>query len=186
VVFAVVPPAAIRSTRYEPTNRPVSPTGRFNFGILTPDPQPRRREPSVARTVMVTDDLDGSSPAEEVQFTYDGVTWSIDLSEDNRKRLHDALEPFLSKAHPAHVAAPSVETPTRTRRASKPKEDGEKIDYATPEHAGFPHRGRVSPEEAAYVREHFDDVQKRLSDAGVRMLDPSDPKIRERYGLTSE
>jgi hypothetical protein len=69
----------------------------------------------------------------------------------------------------------------RSRRDVKPQTG--KIDYSSPEHAGEPHRGRVSPEEAAYVRDHLDEVQKRLSEKGMRLLDPADPKIRKRYGL---
>jgi hypothetical protein len=48
---------------------------------------------------------------------------------------------------------------------------------------GLPHRGRVSPEEAAYVREHLDEVQALRSERGVPLLDPADPKTKERYGL---
>jgi hypothetical protein len=48
---------------------------------------------------------------------------------------------------------------------------------------GLPHRGRISPEEAAWVREHLDEVQQLRSDRGVPLLDPADPKTKERYGL---
>jgi hypothetical protein len=48
---------------------------------------------------------------------------------------------------------------------------------------GLPHRGRISPEEAAWVREHLDDVQRMRSERGVPLLDPADPKTKERYGL---
>ena len=48
---------------------------------------------------------------------------------------------------------------------------------------GLPHRGRISPEEAAYVREHVDEVQKLRSERGVPLLDPTDPRTKERYGL---
>jgi hypothetical protein len=47
---------------------------------------------------------------------------------------------------------------------------------------GLPHRGRISPEEAAYVREHLDEVQQLRSERGVPLLDPADPKAKERYG----
>jgi hypothetical protein len=134
----------------------------------------------VARTEVITDDLDGSQGAEPVQFGWDGVTWEIDLAEENRKRLEDALRPFLDKAHPANVAqARSAETRTRRSRAGG---DG-RIDYSSPENAGMPHRGRVTEAEAAYVREHFDEVQKRRSDRGHPLLDPADPKVKARYGL---
>ena len=48
---------------------------------------------------------------------------------------------------------------------------------------GLPHRGRISPEEAAYVREHLDEVQRLRSERGVALLDPADPRTKERYGL---
>jgi hypothetical protein len=48
---------------------------------------------------------------------------------------------------------------------------------------GLPHRGRISPEEAAYVREHLDEVQQLRSERGVPLLDPTDHKTKERYGL---
>jgi hypothetical protein len=48
---------------------------------------------------------------------------------------------------------------------------------------GLPHRGRISPEEAAYVRDHLDEVQKLRAERGVPLLDPADPKTKERYGL---
>ena len=48
---------------------------------------------------------------------------------------------------------------------------------------GMPHRGRISPEEAAYVRDHLDEVQKLRAERGVPLIDPADPRTKERYGL---
>jgi hypothetical protein len=48
---------------------------------------------------------------------------------------------------------------------------------------GLPHRGRISPEEAAYVREHLDEVQQLRSARGMPLIDPADPRTKERYGL---
>ena len=48
---------------------------------------------------------------------------------------------------------------------------------------GLPHRGRISPEEAAYVREHLDEVQRLRSARGMPLIDPADPRTKERYGL---
>ena len=48
---------------------------------------------------------------------------------------------------------------------------------------GLPHRGRISPEEAVYVREHLDEVQQLRSARGLPLIDPADPRTRERYGL---
>ena len=81
------------------------------------------------------------------------------------------------------------EAPRRRGRSAKGagsrRTAGEgKINYATLEHAGEPHRGRLTEEEKRIVREHFDEVNKRLSDKGLRMIDPADPKMKERYGLS--
>jgi Lsr2 len=133
----------------------------------------------VAREVVYTDDLDGTHGAEPVQFGWDGITWEIDLAEPNHKKLAEALQPFLDKAHPAQVAQPKSTT-TRTRTAAAA---GDRIDYSSPEHAGSKHRGRVTEAEAAYVRDNFDAVNKRLSAEGQDMLDPSDEKTIKRYGL---
>jgi hypothetical protein len=48
---------------------------------------------------------------------------------------------------------------------------------------GLPHRGRISPEEAAWVREHLDEVQQLRAARGVPLIDPADPRTKERYGL---
>lgn len=134
----------------------------------------------MARETIITDDLDGTHDAEPVKFGWDGIEWEIDLAEANRKKLQDALQPFLDKAHPANVATPKAEAPKRQRAA---RAEGGRIDYSSPEYAGNPHRGRVTEAEAAYVREHFDEVNARLSREGLRLLDPADAKTKRRYGL---
>ena len=130
----------------------------------------------MARTEVITDDLDGSHGAEPVQFGWDGVTWEIDLAEANRKKLEEALRPFLEKAHPARVAQATPER-TRTRQPRTAGAAKRNVEW------GLPHRGRVSPDEAAYVREHLDEVQKLRAERGIPLLDPADPKVKERYGL---
>ncbi|MDM4722844.1 hypothetical protein QTQ03_25785 [Micromonospora sp. WMMA1363] len=67
--------------------------------------------------------------------------------------------------------------PPKTRRAA------EKVDYGTIEHAGRPHRGRVTEDEARLVRERLDEVNKRLADAGIRQIDPTDAEHATRYGF---
>ncbi len=52
----------------------------------------------MAKTTIVTDDLDGTSAAETVSFSYEGVAYSIDLSKKNRAALEKALKPYLAAA----------------------------------------------------------------------------------------
>jgi hypothetical protein len=75
--------------------------------------------------------------------------------------------------------------PQRTpqpRRRGRAVRDGQATGRRTVEW-GLPHRGRISPEEAAYVREHLDEVQALRAERGVPLLDPADPRTKERYGL---
>ncbi|HZC99358.1 MAG TPA: hypothetical protein VFA46_03935 [Actinomycetes bacterium] len=58
-----------------------------------------------------------------------------------------------------------------------------RANYATLERAGEPHRGRITDAEKRLVREHLDQINRRLRDQGLRQIDPSDPAMRQRYGL---
>src|SRR5579859_5706583 len=57
-------------------------------------------ETSVAQRTIVelVDDLDGTEASESVSFGLDGVEYTIDLSEDNAKKLRDGLSGFVEKA----------------------------------------------------------------------------------------
>jgi hypothetical protein len=68
-------------------------------------------------------------------------------------------------------------------RPAKSSRKAERIDYGTMAHAGKPHRGRVTEEEARLVREHLDEINKRLADEGIRQIDPADPEHAARYGF---
>jgi hypothetical protein len=80
------------------------------------------------------------------------------------------------------VAAEQPQRAVQPRRRGRRTRDGQATARRTVEW-GLPHRGRISPEEAAYVREHLDEVQKLRSDRGLPLIDPADPRTKERYGL---
>jgi hypothetical protein len=80
------------------------------------------------------------------------------------------------------VTAQQPHRPAQPRRRGRGTGDGRARGRGTVEW-GLPHRGRISPEEAAYVREHLDEVQRLRSERGVPLLDPADPRTKERYGL---
>jgi hypothetical protein len=82
------------------------------------------------------------------------------------------------------VTGQQPQRPAQPRRRGRGREsrDGQapgkrKVEW------GMPHRGRISPEEAAYVRDHLDEVQKLRAEHGVPLIDPADPRTKERYGL---
>jgi hypothetical protein len=80
------------------------------------------------------------------------------------------------------VAAQQPQRPAQPRRRGRGTRDGQATGRSRVEW-GLPHRGRISPEEAAYVREHLDEVQQLRAARGVPLLDPADPRTKERYGL---
>ena len=80
------------------------------------------------------------------------------------------------------VAEQQPQRPGQPRRRGRGTRDGQAAGKRKLEW-GLPHRGRISPEEAAYVREHLDEVQKLRSERGVPLLDPADTRTKERYGL---
>ncbi|MCA2218161.1 histone-like nucleoid-structuring protein Lsr2 [Jidongwangia harbinensis] len=47
---------------------------------------------------LLTDDIDGSDADRTVEFGFDGVTYTIDLSEKNAGKLRKALDPYLTAA----------------------------------------------------------------------------------------
>lgn len=73
-------------------------------------------------TVTLVDDLDGGPADEQIEFSLDGRSYEIDLSEANSAKLRDALAPFISAARrstgrrgAATAAAPSRPAADRAR-----------------------------------------------------------------------
>jgi hypothetical protein len=84
----------------------------------------------------------------------------------------------------ASQTGPATEEPRRrTRRAATGAGQRGKVNYASLEHAGEPHRGRIMEAEKGLVRNNLDKINKRLRDSGMREIDPNDSTMRERYGL---
>ncbi|MGH3785615.1 MAG: hypothetical protein ACRDRG_03495 [Pseudonocardiaceae bacterium] len=59
----------------------------------------------------------------------------------------------------------------------------EKLDYASLEHAGKPHRGKTTDAEKEVVRNHLDKINERLERDGLRTIRLDDPEMVARYGL---
>ena len=88
--------------------------------------------------------------------------------------MHSILMNAVAEQQPQRAAQPR----RRGRRTREGQAPGKRmVEW------GLPHRGRISPEEAAWVREHLDEVQQLRAGRGVPLLDPADPRTKERYGL---
>jgi len=73
------------------------------------------------------------------------------------------------------------------RRSTKASTSGggsrDRLDYATREHAGKPHKGKITDTEKQLVHDHLDEINERLTAQGLRTISLADPEHVERYGL---
>ena len=70
-----------------------------------------------------------------------------------------------------------------TRSSANGSSRGDRLDYTTREHAGKPHKGKITDTEKQLVRDHLDEINERLADQGLRTISLTDPEHVERYGL---
>ncbi|MFD8705507.1 hypothetical protein ACFV1W_23325 [Kitasatospora sp. NPDC059648] len=59
----------------------------------------------------------------------------------------------------------------------------ERVNYASLEHAGRPHKGRTTDAEKQLVRQHLDEINERLAEEGVRTIELGNAEHVARYGL---
>lgn len=94
-------------------------------------------------------------------------------SKDMNAILMEAVA--ASRQQRSEIEAPKRRGTTAARRS--------KTNYATLEHAGEAHRGRITEAEKELVRKNLDQINRRLRDSGQREIDPNDQTMKERYGL---
>lgn len=128
----------------------------------------------MAQKTIYADDIDGSEGAEPVSFALRGQAYEIDLSKANQTKLEKALQPFIEKARKGSA--------TRTRSTGGGAA-GPRIDYSDVEHAGTPHRGRITDAEKLTVKENLAKVNDNLRAKGVRTIDPNDAEMKKKYDL---
>ncbi|MFB7293649.1 histone-like nucleoid-structuring protein Lsr2 [Actinacidiphila glaucinigra] len=102
--------------------------------------------------VLVTDDIDGTEGAETIGFALDGISYEIDLGEDNATKLREALAPYLGVARRQR----GVNGRTRRVGSTEPKEDTAAIRaWAKDNGYEINDRGRVPREvREAYMKTH--------------------------------
>jgi hypothetical protein len=109
--------------------------------------------------------------------------------EPRRVTLDAAVFDKLAAARPMAellISARPARRGPKPRAAAGPAAAaaGDRIDYATLEHAGKPHKGKTTDAEKRLVREQLAEINKRLAAQGLRTIDPADAGHAERYGLT--
>jgi hypothetical protein len=71
----------------------------------------------------------------------------------------------------------------RSTKASTGSSRGDRLDYATHEHAGKPHKGKITDTEKQLVHDHLDEINERLAGQGLRTISLTEPEHVERYEL---
>jgi len=79
------------------------------------------------------------------------------------------------------VAARPARRSSRTPASGTSR--GDRPDYTTLEHAGKPHKGKITDTEKQLVRDHLAEINERLAQQGIRTVSLTDPEHVERYGL---
>jgi hypothetical protein len=100
-------------------------------------------------TVTLVDDLDGSRAEETVEFGLDGVSYQIDLSDDNASKLRDALAEFVAGARRAGGRKRGAGRPVvaKARPASADREQNQAIrEWARKQGMKVSDRGRIPAE----------------------------------------
>lgn len=104
--------------------------------------------------VILTDDIDGGEADETVQFTLDGISYEIDLSEANAEALREHLAPYVEAAR--RTGGRSSRRSGQKSRATTERVDMSNLRAWAREHGyQISDRGRVSSEvRAAYEAAH--------------------------------
>ncbi len=97
----------------------------------------------MARSVVLTDDLDGTPATRTIKFSVEGTSYEIDLSDENQARLQAALHDFVAGARVTRAARKPEEPP------AEPEEIVNQIEYP-----GKPKPKPTNPQLRQWAREN--------------------------------
>jgi hypothetical protein len=101
-------------------------------------------------------------------------TVTMDIAAFNKLAEGMDMADVIRRAQPAY--------PPRRQTRSVPAA-ADKLDYASLEHAGKPHRGKTTDAEKEIIRNNLDKVNERLERDGLRTIRLDDAEMVARYGL---
>lgn len=122
------------------------------------------------------------SPLRLVTFTiYESNKAPREVTAETKTvdKLFANFDDVLASARRAEVPAQKV----RATRGSGSKSTGDKVDYTAPDNFGKLHRGRITDEEKALVRDNRDQASANRQAQTGSPIDWSDAKEQARYGL---
>jgi len=95
----------------------------------------------------------------------------------------DAFDKLATQNPMAELLTAARPVRRSTRSSASGSSRGDRLDYATFEHAGKPHKGKITDTEKQLVHDHFDEINQRLAAQGLRAISLTDPEHVERYDL---
>jgi hypothetical protein len=95
----------------------------------------------------------------------------------------DAFDKLSTQSSMAELLTAARPVRRSTRAAASGGSRGDRLDYATREHAGKPHKGKITDTEKQLVQDHLDEINDRLAGQGLRIISLTDPEHVERYDL---
>jgi hypothetical protein len=89
----------------------------------------------------VTDDIDGSADATPVSFTFQGVSYAIDLAPKNLDKLTKSLAPFIE--HTTKSRGPATSSGRRAPKTGRGYDLVQLREWAGKNKINVPSRGRI-------------------------------------------
>jgi hypothetical protein len=95
----------------------------------------------------------------------------------------DAFDKLATQSSMAELLTAARPVRRSTRAAASGGSRGDRLDYTTREHAGKPHKGKITDPEKQLVHDHLDEINERLAAQGLRTISLTDAEHVERYDL---
>ncbi|WP_406210132.1 hypothetical protein OH807_40080 [Kitasatospora sp. NBC_01560] len=122
------------------------------------------------------------------ELALDLVTFELhhpDAEEPQTVVMEAATFDRLASAGPMAEVLRGAKRVTRSvpAQAQPAPSSKDRINYASLEHAGKPHKGRTTDAEKQLVQQHLDEINEQLAAHGIRTVDLGNPDHVTRYGL---
>jgi hypothetical protein len=95
----------------------------------------------------------------------------------------DAFDKLATQTSMAELLTAARPVRRSTRAAASGGSRGDRLDYTAIEHAGKPHKGKITDTEKKLVHDHLDEINERLTAQGLRTISLTDAEHVERYDL---
>ena len=79
----------------------------------------------------------------------------------------DAFDKLATQSSMAELLTAARPVRRSTRAAASGGSRGDRLDYTTREHAGKPHKGKITDTEKQLVHDHLDEINERLASTGA-------------------